>query len=92
MKRTRGNISPWCHSTVANEELMVARAAEVPVPDAVLLIAVRRADARIQIEANTIAWATFRNVADPMAGQVGKRSEVLRSRQPVRFESAHLAR
>jgi len=77
---------------IEDEERMVARAAEVPVPDAALLRSMRWADARIQIKLHAAASAAFRNLVDPMAGQIAKRCEILRACQPIGFEPAHLPR
>ena len=61
------------------------------VPDAVLLFAVRRADARIHIE-HDASWRTAAmNFVDPLAGQIGERRKVPFCREPARLEATHLA-
>ena len=45
----------------------------MPVPDAVLLFAVRRADARIHVEQDTSRRTTTMNAVDPLAGKIGER-------------------
>ena len=62
------------------------------VPDAVLLLAVGRAHARIHIEHDASRRTTTMDEIDPLAGQVSKRREVLGYREPLRLEAAHLAR
>ena len=61
------------------------------VPDAVLLFAVGRADARIHIEDDASRRTAGMNLVDPLAGQIGERRKVLFGRQPSRLEAAHLA-
>ena len=77
---------------VEEKERMVTGAAEVSVPNAVFLLTMRRADARIQIEHDAIAATMFGNTVDPKTRKIGKCCEVFRLRQPARLESAHLAR
>jgi hypothetical protein len=62
------------------------------VPDAHLLFAVRRADARIHIEHDAPWRATAVNFIDPLAGQISERRKVLCGREPARLEATHLAR
>ena len=62
------------------------------VPDAHLLLAVGRAHARIHVEHDASRRAAAMHKVDPLAGQVGKSREVLRCREPLRLEAAHLAR
>ena len=61
------------------------------VPDALLLLAVRRAHARIHVEHDASRRAAAMHKVDPLAGQVGKSGKVLRCREPLRLEPAHLA-
>jgi len=77
---------------IEDEERMVACAAEVPIPNAALLIAMRRAYARVQIEHHAAALAVFGNLVDPMAREIGERGEIFRSCQPVGLKSPHLTR
>jgi MOSC domain-containing protein YiiM len=58
---------------VEQEQRMVAGAGVVPVPDAVLLFAVRRAEARIHIEHDTSWRTTTMDGIDPLAGKIGER-------------------
>jgi hypothetical protein len=76
---------------IEDEERMVAGAAEVPVPSATFLIAMRRAYARIHIKHDACGRAALRNLVDPMTGEIAESCEVFRSCQPVRFEPSHLA-
>ena len=62
------------------------------VPDAPLLLAVGRADARIHVEHDASRRTAAVHQVDPLAGQIGKSGEVLRRREPLRLEAAHLAR
>ena len=62
------------------------------VPDAVLLLAMRRADARIHVEHDASRQPTGMNAVDPLAGKLSESDEVLSGRQPFRLEAAHLAR
>jgi hypothetical protein len=62
------------------------------VPDAVLLLAVGRAYARIHVEHDASRRTAAVHKVDPPAGKVGKSGEVLRCREPLRLEPAHLAR
>jgi hypothetical protein len=61
------------------------------IPDAHLLIAMGRADARIHVEHDASLRATAMNTVDPLAGEIGERRKVLRLRQPARLETPHLA-
>jgi len=58
---------------VEQKQGMIAGAAIMPVPDAVLLFAKGRADARIQVEQRTASM----NAVDPLARQVAKSGKVL---------------
>src|SRR5262245_7932718 len=60
------------------------------VPDAHLLLAVGRAHARIHVEHDATGWPSAVHKADPLARQVGKSSEVLGRREPLRLEAPHL--
>jgi hypothetical protein len=62
------------------------------VEDAVLLLTVSRAHTRIHVEHDASRRAATVHEVDPLAGQVGKRREVPRCREPLRLEAAHLAR
>src|SRR5262249_58426359 len=77
---------------VEHEQRMVAGAGVMPVPDAVLLLAMGRAHARIHVKHDASRRAATVHKADPLAGQVGKSSEVLGRREPLRLEAGHLAR
>jgi hypothetical protein len=77
---------------VEDEDRMEASAAEMAVPDAALLIAVRRADAGIHIEHDAFVRAAFRDAVDPMTREIGERCEGFRPCQPAGFEPPHLAR
>jgi hypothetical protein len=62
------------------------------VPDAVLLLAMGRAHARIHVEHNATGRTSTVHKIDPLAEQVGKSRKVLGCREPLRLEAAHLAR
>jgi len=70
---------------------MIARAVMVPVPDAHLLFAMPRADARIHIEHNASGRMAAMNAAYPLTGKTGERGKVLFGTEPARFETPHLA-
>ena len=61
-------------------------------PDAVLLFAMRRADARIHVKQDTSRWTATMNAVDPFAGEISKRRKALFRREPARLKAAHLAR
>src|SRR5262245_8365237 len=61
------------------------------VPNAHLLLAVGRAHAGIQVEQEATGWPSAVYKVDPLARQVGKSSEVLARREPLRLEATHLA-
>ena len=61
------------------------------VPDAHLLLAMRRAHARIHVEHDATRRPSTVHKIDPLAGQVGKSRKVL-CRKPPCLEAAHLAR
>jgi hypothetical protein len=63
----------------------------MPIPDAHLLFAVRRADARIHVEHYTSGRTTSVNAVDPLAREIGERRTVLFRCQPTRLEPPHLA-
>src|SRR5262249_51734778 len=63
----------------------------VAVPHAVLLLAMRRAHARIHVEQDAFRRTTTMDDIDPLAGQIGKSREVRRCCKPLRLETAHLA-
>ena len=62
------------------------------VPDAVLLFAMGRADARIHVEHDATGRTSAVHLVDPLAGKIGERGKVLVRREPLRLEAAHLAR
>ena len=76
---------------VEHKERVVARAFVVAVPDAHLLLAMGRADARIHIEHDASRRPAAMDAVDPAAGQFGEGREVPLRRQPARFEAPHLA-
>jgi hypothetical protein len=76
---------------VEHEERMVASATEVPVPNAALLITMRRAYARIHIENNAFAGSMLRDQFNPTSGKIGESCQVLWPCKPVRLEASHLA-
>src|SRR6516165_534110 len=61
-------------------------------PDAHLLLAVGRAHACIHVEHDATGWPSAVHKVDPPARQVGKSSEVLGRREPLRLEAPHLTR
>jgi hypothetical protein len=71
---------------VEHEQRMIAGAFVMAIPDAVLLLAVRRAP-RIHIEHDASWWTAAMNAIDPFAGQVGERRKIVLRRQPARFEA-----
>jgi hypothetical protein len=77
---------------IEHEQWMIAGAGVMAVPDAHLLLAVGRAHARIHVEDDASRRAAAVHKVDPIARQVGKRREVRRCREPLRFEATHLAR
>jgi hypothetical protein len=62
------------------------------IPDAVLLFAVDGAHARTHIEHDATRWTAAVHKVDSRAGKSAKDREVLRCREPLRLEAAHLAR
>jgi hypothetical protein len=62
------------------------------VPDAVLLFAVGRADARIHVEHDASRRTPRMSAIDPLARETGKRRKVLFRSKPLRLEATHLAR
>src|SRR6516165_6219112 len=75
---------------VEHEQGMIAGAGIMAVPDAHLLLAVGRAHARIHVEHDATRWPSAVHKVDPLARQVGKSSEVLGLREPLRLEAPHL--
>src|SRR2546430_4866965 len=59
------------------EQRMIAGAGVMAVPDAVLLFAMGRADARIHVEHDAARRTTSMNAIDPSAGKIGKGEKVL---------------
>ncbi len=76
---------------VEHEQRVVAGAAEVPVVGAALLCAEGRALARIHVEHDGPRRSPLVHGVDPISRQIGERGEVLRPRQPLGLEAAHLA-
>jgi hypothetical protein len=76
---------------VEQKQGMVAGAAEVAVVGRALLVAIGRADARIQVENHLLRRAAVVNPVDPKPGQIGKGGEVVVGRQELGLEAAHLA-
>jgi hypothetical protein len=64
----------------------------VPVPDAHLLLAMGRADARIHIEHDAARRPSTVHEVDPSTRQIGQRRQVRLCRQPMRLEAAHHSR
>ncbi len=77
---------------VEYEERVVTRAAEVPIPNAHLLIAVRRAHARIHVQHDLLGCPAPADAVDPLAGEIDKCAEMPRRREPLRFKATHLTR
>src|SRR6202022_5024651 len=77
---------------VEHEQRMIPGAVVVPIPDTVLLFAMRRADARIHVEQDTSRRTATMNAVDPFAGEISERRKVLFRREPARLKAAHLAR
>ena len=57
---------------IEDEEWMITGTAEVSVPNALLLFAMRGADAGIQVEDDATTWTAFRNLIDPMTREIGR--------------------
>src|SRR6476620_8176992 len=77
---------------VEDEQRMIAGAIVMAVPDAVLLLAMGRADARIHVEHDATGRPAGMHKVDPLAGQVSESRKVLGCREPLRLEATHLAR
>ena len=77
---------------VEHEQRVIAGAGVVTVPDAHLLFAMGRADARIHVEHDASRRPAAMDAIDPLPGQIGECREVLLRRQPARLETPHLAR
>src|SRR5215469_3523859 len=71
---------------------MIAGAFIVPVPNAHLLFAMGRADARIYVKHDAPRRTASMHTIDPLARKIGEGSKVLRYRKPLCLEAAHLAR
>src|ERR1700731_2602241 len=71
---------------------MITGAGIVPIPDAVFLLAMGRADARIHVEHDASRRTPAMNTVDPLAGQISERRKVPFRREPARLKAAHLAR
>ena len=61
---------------VEHEQRMIAGAFVMAVPDAHLLFAMGRADARIHVEHDASRRTAGMNPVDPLAGKIGERREV----------------
>src|SRR5580704_14672594 len=61
---------------VEEEQRMIAGAGVMAVPDAHLLLAVRRADARIHVEHDASGRATAMHSVDPLPGKIEERRKV----------------
>src|SRR6516164_4086975 len=77
---------------VEHEQRVIAGAGVMAIPDAHLLLAVGRAHAGIHVEHDAMGWPSAVHKVDPLARQVGKSSEVVGRREPLRLEAPHLAR
>src|SRR5215831_16149179 len=69
---------------VEHEQRVIAGAGVMAVPDALLLLAMGRAHARIHVEHDATRRPSAMHKVDPPARQVGKSSEVLGRREPLR--------
>jgi hypothetical protein len=76
---------------VEQKQGMVAGAAEVAVVGRALLVAIGRADARIQVENHLLRRAAVVNPVDPKPVQIGQGGDVVVGRQKLGLEAAHLA-
>jgi len=76
---------------VEHEERMVARASEMAVPDALLLLAVGWADAGVHVEDDLVDRAGGANAIDPTSGEISESAKVSGRCEPSRFEASHLA-
>jgi hypothetical protein len=77
---------------VEQKQGMVAGAAEVAVVGRALLVAIGRADARIQVENHLLRRAAVVNPVDPKPVQIGQGGDVVVGRQKLALEASHLAR
>ena len=77
---------------IEHEQRMIAGALVMAIPDAHLLLAMGRADARIHVEHDAAWRPSIVHEVDPLTGQVDKGGEVRICRKPLRLETAHLAR
>src|SRR5262249_12618743 len=76
---------------VEHEQRMIAGAGVMAVPDAHLLLAVSRTDARIHVEHDATRRPPTVHQVNPLAGQVGQGAEVGLYGKPLRLEATHLA-
>ena len=76
---------------IEHEQRMIAGALVVAVPDAILLLALGRADAGIRVEQDTARRTAGVNAIDPHSRKIGEGGQVLFRRQPLRLEASHLA-
>jgi hypothetical protein len=77
---------------VEQKQRVVAGAGVVAIPDAVLLLAMRRADARIHVEHDALRRTAAVHAVDPLPGEIGEHREVVERSEPLGLEVAHLAR
>src|SRR5207344_2752835 len=77
---------------VEQEQRVVAGAGEVAVPNAHLLLALGRTDARIHVEHDSSRRTAAMNDVDPLTGEVGECREVVGRCEPLGLEAAHPAR
>jgi hypothetical protein len=77
---------------VEHKKRVIAGAFVMAVPDALLLLAMGRADARIHVEHDASRRATAMHTVDPLTGKISERRKVPFRRQPSDLEAPHLAR
>jgi hypothetical protein len=77
---------------VEQKQRMVTGAAIMAVPDAHLLFAMGRTDARIHVEHDAARRTPSMNEIDPLSRKIGKGRKVLFGGEPSSLEAAHLAR
>src|SRR4029077_7538098 len=77
---------------VEDEQRVIAGTGVVAVPDAHLLLAMRRAHARIHVEHDASRRGASGPQDDPATGKITERAKVPFRREPACLEAAHLAR